>query len=156
MHYMLVNLLHSHYMQHVMYVITYPLHAFEDANAYRYVLVCTILTFLVPPCIQKRMYWYVPVRTTLYCLVPGVQDSRSSLHRPCHSGTLSRRTGTSSCKPYDATPRHHDERHEPRGRHMVWVPRHHDERLEPRGRHMVWVTHHGARCLHLEPIQRHP
>ena len=32
MHYMLVNLLHSHYMQHVMYVITYPLHAFEDAN----------------------------------------------------------------------------------------------------------------------------
>ena len=35
MHYMLVNLLHSHhdYMQHVMYVITYPLHAFEDANA---------------------------------------------------------------------------------------------------------------------------
>ena len=35
MHYMLVNLLHSHYMQHVMYVITYPLHAFEDANAAR-------------------------------------------------------------------------------------------------------------------------
>ena len=33
MHYMLVNLLHSHYIQHVMYVITYPLHAFEDANA---------------------------------------------------------------------------------------------------------------------------
>ena len=32
MHYMLVNLLHSHYIQHVMYVITYPLHAFEDAN----------------------------------------------------------------------------------------------------------------------------
>ena len=26
------NLLHSHYIQHVMYVITYPLHAFEDAN----------------------------------------------------------------------------------------------------------------------------
>ena len=25
---------------------------------------------------RKRMYWYVPVRTTLYCLVPGVQDSR--------------------------------------------------------------------------------
>ena len=33
MHYMLVNLLHGHYIQHVMYVITYPLHAFEDANA---------------------------------------------------------------------------------------------------------------------------
>ena len=33
MHYMLLTLLHSHYMQHVMYVITYPLHAFEDANA---------------------------------------------------------------------------------------------------------------------------
>ena len=32
MHYMLVNQLHSHYIQHVMYVITYPLHAFEDAN----------------------------------------------------------------------------------------------------------------------------
>ena len=32
MHYMLVNLLHSHYIQHVMYVITYPLHAFKDAN----------------------------------------------------------------------------------------------------------------------------
>ena len=40
------------------------------------VLVCTILPFLVQPCIQKRMYWYVPVCTTLYCLVPGVQDSR--------------------------------------------------------------------------------
>ena len=28
------------------------------------------------------MYWYVPVRTTLYCLVPGVQDSRCYQHRP--------------------------------------------------------------------------
>ena len=38
---MLVNLLHSHYIQHVMYVITYPLHAFEDANGtgtYQYIL----------------------------------------------------------------------------------------------------------------------
>ena len=40
------------------------------------VLVCTKLPFLVQPCIQKRVCWYVPVRTTLYCLVPGVQDSR--------------------------------------------------------------------------------
>ena len=32
MHYMLVNLLHSHYIQHVMCVITCPLHAIEDAN----------------------------------------------------------------------------------------------------------------------------
>ena len=40
MHYMLVNLLHSHYIQHVMYVITYPLHAFKDANELytRYIL----------------------------------------------------------------------------------------------------------------------
>jgi hypothetical protein len=36
MHYMLVNQLHSHYIQHVMYVITYPLHAFEDANDEQY------------------------------------------------------------------------------------------------------------------------
>ena len=56
-------------------------------RTYRYVLVCTILTFLVPPRIQKRMYWYVPVRTFLYCLVPGVQDSRwlhSKLHGSLH------------------------------------------------------------------------
>ena len=36
----------------------------------------TILTFLVPPCIHLGSYWPVPVRTSLYCLVPGVQDSR--------------------------------------------------------------------------------
>ena len=43
MHYMLVNLLHSHYIQHVMCVITCPLHAIEDANdtgTYRYVPSC--------------------------------------------------------------------------------------------------------------------
>ena len=39
MHYMLVNLLHSHYIQHVMYVITYPLHAFEDANGHHHVII---------------------------------------------------------------------------------------------------------------------
>ena len=48
MHYMLVNLLHSHYIQHVMYVITYPLHAFEDANARReqYLLKTYILQYI--------------------------------------------------------------------------------------------------------------
>ena len=41
-----------------------------------YVLVCTILMFLVRPCIEYGTYWLVPVHTILYCLVPGVKDSR--------------------------------------------------------------------------------
>jgi hypothetical protein len=55
---------------------------------------CTILPFLVQPCIQKRMYWYVPVRATLYCLVLCDQGSRYRIPGPgqpdsddagCHS-----------------------------------------------------------------------
>ena len=50
-------------------------------NLCRYVLACTILRFLVPPCIHQLegTYRLVQVYTTLYCLVPGVQDSRCVL-----------------------------------------------------------------------------
>ncbi len=42
----------------------------------QYMLVRTILRFLVSPCRQKRTYWDVPVHTAVYCHIPGVQDSR--------------------------------------------------------------------------------
>ncbi len=42
----------------------------------QYMLVRTILRFLVSPCRQKRTNWDVPVHTAVYCHTPGVQDSR--------------------------------------------------------------------------------
>jgi hypothetical protein len=50
----------------------------------QYILVRTILRFLVLPCRQKRTYQDVPVQTALYRHIPGVQDSRRTTEPETH------------------------------------------------------------------------
>jgi hypothetical protein len=62
----------------------------------QYILVHTVLRFLVPPCRQKRMYHIIPVHTALYCHIPGVQDSRCTALPPAACPPASRDAGRSA------------------------------------------------------------